>query len=126
MVKIAGHQIGKPVDHLMSQDQLDKESQRKLAKFMEELEMATFRANQEVMAKKLPTLGIETFVRFSVKVAEARAEYISASLAEVDREGRPDPEHMKRIQALRITYDELSKAYDATERLVERGYSKIG
>jgi len=125
-VKIAGTQIGKPVDHLMSQDQLDKEARRRLTQFMEELRIATFKANQSVFSRSLPALKVDTFVQFSKKVAEARAEYISAALEEVNRAGPPDPLKIKHIQALRVTYEELSAAYEATERLVERGYSKIG
>jgi len=126
MAKIVGTQVGKPVDHLMSQDQLDKEARRRLTMFMEELQIATFKANQEVFSKAMPVLKVDDFVQFSKKVAEARAEYITAALKEVERIGPPDPLKIKHIQALRVTYEELSTAYDAAERLVERGYSKIG
>ncbi|MCR9257754.1 MAG: hypothetical protein NXI16_16855 [Alphaproteobacteria bacterium] len=126
MAKIVGTQIGKPVDHLMSQDQLDKEVRRKLTQFMEDLQIATFKANQEVFSRALPMLRVDDFVRFSRKVAEARADYISAALEETNRVGPPDPMKIKHIQALRVTYEELAAAYEATERLIERGYSKIG
>jgi hypothetical protein len=121
-MRILGYSKNEKVDHLVSKDMLDRESQRKLQKFLEEIEMAIFSANREVMKKAVPELTRESFMAFAVRVAEARARYLKVAL-ELSTNANPAPEDISRLKAAREANDELVQAFEATKRVIERGYT---
>lgn len=123
-MKIIGYSKNEKVDHLVSKDLLDRESARKLQKFLEEIEMAIFSANREVIKKAVPELNRESFMAFSVRVAEARARYIKVAL-ELSSIANPSPEDIARLRAAREANDELVHAFEATKRIIERGYTLL-
>ncbi len=121
-MKILGYSKNEKVDHLVSKDMLDRESHRKLQKFLEEIEMGIFSANREVMKKAVPELTRESFMAFAVRVAEARARYVKIAL-ELSSMQNPSAEDIGRLRAARETNDELLHAFEATKRVIERGYT---
>jgi hypothetical protein len=123
--KVAGTFKPRRVDHLMSDEMLDRESRRALTKFTEGLEVAIFEANREIISRKLGEVPRESFLRLAVKVAEARAEYVRLALELAKGEGLPRPADVDRLKTLRATYDELVAAFSAIERIVERGYLSL-
>jgi hypothetical protein len=123
--KIAGTFNPRRVDHLMSDEMLDREARKALTKFTEGLDVAIFEANREIISQKLGELRRESFLRLAVKVAEARAEYTRTALELARHEGLPNPAEIARLRELRTTYDELVAAFDAMERIVERGYLSL-
>lgn len=125
MGKIAGMFTGKPVDKLATKEMLAKESRRKVIKLFEEIEKTIFAANREIIHKKVPNLDREMFVKFSVRVAEARADYLKMALDIVESENQPSVEDITTLSEARHRYEELLRAFEETERLVERGYSDI-
>lgn len=123
-MKIIGYGKNEKVDHLVSKDMLDRDSARKLQKFLEEIEMSIFSANREVIRKAVPELTRESFMAFSVRVAEARARYIKVAL-ELSAIANPSPEDIARLRAAREANDELVHAFEATKRIIERGYTLL-
>ncbi|WP_298725379.1 hypothetical protein [uncultured Ferrovibrio sp.] len=123
-MKIIGYGKTEKIDHLVSKDMLDRESARKLQKFLEEVEMSIFNANREVIRKAVPELTRESFMAFSVRVAEARARYIKTAL-ELAAIPHPSPEEIARLRAAREANDELVQAFEATKRIIERGYTLL-
>ncbi|WP_374305227.1 hypothetical protein [Ferrovibrio sp.] len=120
-MKIIGYGKDK-VDHFVSKDMLDRESARKLQKFLEEIEMGIFSANREVMRKAVPELTRESFMAFAVRVAEARARYVKIAL-ELSGIANPSPEDIARLKAAREANDEMVHAFEAAKRVIERGYT---
>ena len=123
-VKIVGFGKDNKVDHLVTKDMLDREVTRKLQKFLEEIEMAIFSANREVIHRAVPELNRESFMAFAVRVAEARARYVKIAL-ELSGKVNPSAEDIARLKSARETNDELLHAFEATKRLIERGYTTI-
>ncbi|WP_341703885.1 hypothetical protein [Ferrovibrio sp.] len=121
-MKIIGFGKDNKVDHLVSKDMLDRESARKLQKFLEEIEMGIFSANREVIRRAVPELNRESFMAFAVRVAEARARYVKIAL-ELSGKANPSLEDIARLRAARETNDELVHAFEATKRVIERGYT---
>lgn len=123
-MKILGYGKTEKVDHLVTREMLDRESQRKLQKFLEETEMAIFTANREVMKKAVPELTRESFMAFAVRVAEARARYLKIAL-ELSSTVHPSSDDIARLKAAREANDELLHAFEATKRVIERGYTLL-
>ena len=123
-MRIIGYGKTDKVDHLVSKDMLDRESARKLQKFLEETEMSIFSANREVIRKAVPELTRESFMALAVRVAEARARYIKAAL-ELSAKVNPTAEEIADLKAAREANDELVQAFEATRRVIERGYTSL-
>ena len=123
-MRILGYAKNDKVDHLVSKDMLDRDSQRKLQKFLEEIEMAIFSANREVLKKSVPELTREAFMAFAVRVAEARARYLKIAL-ELAGKNNPSAEDIAHLKAAREANDELVQAFEATKRVIERGYTLL-
>lgn len=123
-MKILGYAKNEKVDHLVSKDMLDRESQRKLQKFLEEVEMAIFSANREVLKKTVPELTREAFMAFAIRVAESRARYLKIAL-ELSAKPNPTAEDIAGLKAAREANDELMQAFEATKRVIERGYTTL-
>lgn len=125
MAKVVGVFSDEKVDHLVDSDQLDKGGRRKLARFLEEIEMAIFTANREIIHRAIPGLDRDSFVRFAIVVAEARAAYVKLALELARKAHAPEEEDLARLRDARAVYDELMHAFDATHRLIKRGYTNI-
>jgi cell division protein FtsB len=125
MAKIAGFTTNHRVDQFLSKDMLDKQARRQLTQFMEQVELTVFQANKEVLRREIPNLDRDSFIRFAVQVAEARARYVKHGL-EITKAGhRANAAELDQLKGLRLAYDELLAAFEATQRLIERGYASI-
>lgn len=125
MAKVVGVYRRDKVDRLVDQDMLDKEARRNLARFLQEIEVAVFAANREIIQRAIPGLNRDSFVRFAVVVAEARAAYVKLGL-EMSKKGHaPPPADLARLREARANYEELLHAFESTQRLIERGYSSV-
>lgn len=123
-MKILGYGKTEKIDHLVTKEMLDRDTHRKLQKFLEEIEMAIFSANREVLKKAVPELTREAFMAFAVRVAEARARYLKIAL-ELSGNANPSPEDIARLKSAREANDELLHAFEATKRVIERGYTLL-
>lgn len=114
------------VDQFLSKDMLDKEARRQLTQFMEHVELTVFQANKEVLHREIPHLDRESFIRFAVQVAESRARYVKHGL-EITKAGhKASAAELDQLKGLRFAYEELLSAFEATQRVIERGYVNMG
>lgn len=111
------------VDHFVSKEALDRQASKRLQKFLEEIEMAIFTANREVMHKTIPDISREAVMKFAVRVAEARARYAKLGLDLSEAPHLPTPDDVARLKSAREAYEELLHAFETTHRIIERGYA---
>ena len=60
--------------------------------------------------------------RLAVAAAQARARWVAASIALMEKPETPAPQDVANLTTLRCAYEELTEAYEALRRMVERGY----
>ncbi len=109
-------------EHFEPEPVLDTQTQRQMRGHLEQIDFAAFAANQELLARTIGNMELERFQRLAVAAAHARARWVAAALETADRLEAPTPVEAARLAALRSAYEELSHAYDALRRMVERGY----
>jgi hypothetical protein len=100
----------------------DPQEQRKLVAHLEQIDFATFDANRVLLAKSVGRVDLGTFKRLANMAAAARATWVKEALAISDKGVAPTEAQIKHLALLRSTFEELSEAYEATRRMVERGY----
>ncbi|WP_029009108.1 hypothetical protein [Azospirillum halopraeferens] len=123
--KIVGEFVKGRVDKLLTPDSADKATRHRVRQFMETMEAAILEANCTVIGQQIPQLNQETFLRLAVRVAELRADYIRAGLKAAEHR-HPDPAAVADLARLRQAYEELVAVFEAAQRVIERGYVKLG
>lgn len=95
--------------------------------FLKSMEPAIAEANRGAIHAKMPILDRETFHRFAVSVARARAHYLEESIKFAGRVqgGELSNAEVQRLGDLRRNYEEVLKAYEALSHALERGYVKV-
>ena len=109
-------------DHFEPEEASDPKQQRQLRGHLEAIDYAAYDANKKVMAGAIGTTDLQQFQRLGLAAAQARARWLATALAATDRAQTPTPAEIETLQRLRQTFEELTEAYDALRRLVERGY----
>lgn len=127
MSRIVGHTDLEKVDRLATQDVLDKRALHALAVFRDEVEMAIYSANREIIGQVIPQLNRDTFIRLAVTVAEARAHYIKLGVDATASASTkvPAPAAITALAQAREAYEELLHVFQAAERVIERGYVPV-
>lgn len=100
----------------------DPTEQRKLRGHLEQIDYTVFAANQAVIQKTIHHVSIEDFQNLALSASQARSAWVDASMSVARTRGPLEADEVERLQHLRCAYEELSEAYEATRRLVERGY----
>jgi hypothetical protein len=75
-----------------------------------------------LLAKSVGRVDLGHFKRLANMAANARATWVKEALAISDKGVAPTEAQIKHLALLRSTFEELSEAYEATRRMVERGY----
>ena len=109
-------------DHFEPQDTLSLQDQKKLRGHLEQIDYTAFASNKEMIAQVLGRSNAEKFQHLAVVAARARAEWVAGALAVAETGRRPSAMQVEHLRELRLAYEELTEAYDAMRRLVERGY----
>jgi hypothetical protein len=125
MTRYAGLVETRRVDRLLSSEELDREKRHALLKFKEGLDAVIMSANQEVLRNRLPELTRDSFTRLAVRVAELRGAYLAQALRLADATGTPDAAAIADLRHAREAFDEMREAFEALERVIERGYIRI-
>jgi len=124
-MKVVGRVATKKIDQFMSKDMLDGQARKELSQRLLEIEKSIFEANQRIMLEKVPTLDSDSFLRFSNLVAETRANYIRMALEVSRLQHQPDIGVIDQLRKQRLSYEELLSAFEAMQRVLERGYIKL-
>lgn len=116
------HSVRRVSDHFEPEPALDPQEQRKLRGHLEQIDYAAYAANREVVSQTLGRGDLGKFQRLAVAAAHARANWVAAAAAMVDMNTVLSPAQVGELAALRQAYEELTEAYEAMRRMVERGY----
>ena len=83
--------------------------------------------NREIINPEIEELEIADLKPVIEMVAKARAKYLSEvfTMAGTLGENPPTTEQLKRLQHLRVSFEELSKGAQALETAIERGYLDV-
>jgi hypothetical protein len=109
-------------DHFEPQDVTDPAAQRRLRGQLEQIDYTAFASNREVIGATLGHADAQKFQRLAVAAAHARALWVAEALAASEAPGGLNPRDADRLAALRHNFEELTEAYEALRRMVERGY----
>jgi hypothetical protein len=108
-------------DHFEPQVADDPQAQRRLRGQLEHIDYTAFASNREVIGASLGHADAAQFQRLAVAAALARTRWISEALALSGPQGL-SAEQVARLAQLRGAFEELTEAYEAMRRMVERGY----
>lgn len=116
--------VRKVRDHFEPEANLDPQEQRALRGHLEQIDYAAFAANKEVLAKTIGHADLARFQRLAVAAANARARWVNSAIA-LSQKPEAAPQEVAQLATLRAAYEELTEAYDALRRMVERGYLPV-
>lgn len=101
---------------------LEPAEQRKLRGHLEQIDYAAFAANRAVVGQTIGRTELAKFERLAIAAAHARARWVMAATAMTESSGSLTHDQVTQLSLLRRTFEELTEAYDAMRRMVERGY----
>jgi hypothetical protein len=109
-------------DHFEPDGGRDPKEQRRLRGVLEQIDMIASSASRQTVGKLLGQVNAQAFEKIAEAAAHARVLWVATSLA-IAQEGRPfTAEEVARVAEKRRAFEELTAAYEALRRLVERGY----
>lgn len=114
--------VRKVRDHFEPEANLDPQQQRALRAHLEQIDYAAFAANKEILSKVVGHADLSRFQRLAVAAAQARGRWVAASIAVSQKSEGPAPQDVAQLATLRSAFEELTEAYEALRRMVERGY----
>ena len=114
--------VRKVRDHFEPEADLDPQEQRALRAHLEQIDYAAFAANREVLGKVVGHADLNRFQHLAIATAQARARWVAASITLAEKPEAPAPQDINNLTTLRCAYEELTEAYEALRRMVERGY----
>ena len=109
-------------DHFEPDTDQDPQAQRKLRGQLEQIDYTAFAANREVIGRTLGHADVAKFQHMAVAAACARAQWVSEALTASEASATLTRDQVARLSHLRAAYEELTEAYEAMRRMVERGY----
>ena len=122
MSTVMTNSVRRVSDHFEPEPALDPQEQRKLRGHLEQIDYAAYAANQEIVSHVLQGADQEKFQRLAVAAAHARAKWVARAVALSEGTQALAPAQVSELETLRAAFEELSQAYEALRRMVERGY----
>ena len=110
-------------DHFEPDDDIDPKVQRQLRGQLEQIDYTAYTANRQVLGAAIGEADAVKFQRLGLATAVARARWVATALATTtDATKPPSRDQIQELAFQRAAYEELTEAYDALRRMVERGY----
>jgi len=109
-------------EHFAPEAEMDPSEQRKLRGHLDQIDYAAYAANRAVVGQALGRVELQKFERLAIAAAHARARWVAAAVQMTESSSSLTPDQSTQLGVLRRTYEELTEAYDAMRRMVERGY----
>ena len=113
-------------DHFEPEAALDPQAQRRLRGQIEQIDFTAYASNREVIGQVLGQTDAAKFQKLAVGAALARAQWVAQALALTETPHPLSVEQTTKLSHMRATYEELTEAYEAMRRMVERGYLAFG
>ncbi len=109
-------------DHFQPESSDDPAVQRRMRGQLEQIDYTAYACNREIIAQTVGTVDAATFQRLAVATAHARAAWVTEALAMSNAGLHHTPDRVDGLAELHKAFLELSDAYEAMRRMVERGY----
>jgi hypothetical protein len=109
-------------EHFEPELDSDPQAQRRLRGLLEQIDYTAFASNREVIGQLIGQADAAKFQRLAVAAALARGRWVAAALAATESGQPPSAHQLQTLAQHREAFEELSEAYDALRRMVERGY----
>jgi hypothetical protein len=109
-------------EHFEPDESVDHKAQRHLRGLLERIDYTAYAANRRVLSQAIGAADAETFERLGLAAAVARARWVATALAVSDPARPPSRQQIEELAFQRTAFEELTEAYDALRRMVERGY----
>ena len=122
MSTIASNASRSRSDHFEPEPGLDPSEQRRLRGHLEQIDYAAYAANRTVVGRAIGRTELQKFEKLAVATANARARWVASAAQMTESAGTLTPDQINQLGVLRRAFEELSEAYDAMRRMVERGY----
>jgi len=100
----------------------DPAEQRKLRGHLEQIDYTVSLANKAVIGKFIHHVTTDDFQNLALTAAKARSDWVDAAVTMAKEHKALSVEQVRKLNHLRSAYDEISEVYEATRRMVERGY----
>jgi len=100
----------------------DPAEQRKLRGYLEQIDYTVSLANKAVIGKFIHHVTTSDFQNLALTAAKARSDWVKAAVAMAKEHKALTEDQVAQLSHLRAAYDEISEVYEATRRMVERGY----
>lgn len=114
------------LDHFEPEEISDPQHQKRLRGQLEQIDYTAYVSNREVIAHDLGAADAGKFQHLAVAVAHARVQWVREALAMTKAGVALTCEQVESLACLRAAYEELTEAYEAMRRMVERGYLAYG
>ena len=108
-------------DHFEPEDG-DPQAQRKMRGLLEQIDYTAFASNKAMLAQTIGELDAGRMQKLAVAAAAARAKWVAEALAIADAGPGAAAAQVARLAEMRSAFLELTEAYEALRRMVERGY----
>jgi hypothetical protein len=109
-------------DHFEPDGSLDPQAQKRLRGHIEQIDYTAYASNREVIGQMLGQADAGKFQKLAVAAAVARSQWVAQALALSETPRPLTAQEIERLGSLRSAYEELTEAYEAMRRMVERGY----
>ena len=101
----------------------DPLAQKRLRGHLEQIDYTAYAANVAAVPPVVGEADASRFQRLAVAAAQARALWVAEALSMSETAGGAlSAAQSAKLSALRTAYEELTEAYEALRRMVERGY----
>lgn len=122
MSAIATGMTRRGLDHFEPEVELDPTALRKLRGHLEQIDYAAYAANREIVSKSIGHTTLDKFKHLAIAAAHARVKWVTMASALTATAAQLTPDQISQLSALRKSFEELTEAYEAMRRMVERGY----
>lgn len=122
MSSIRTSSFRRAADHF-EPEMADPLAHKRLRGHLEQIDYTAYAANVSVMPPVVGEVDASRFQRLAVAAAQARAHWVAEALALAETAGGMlNAAQSAKLASLRAAFEELSEAYEAMRRMVERGY----
>jgi hypothetical protein len=110
------------MDHFEPDLSDDPQAQKRLRGQLEQIDYTAFACNREIIGATVGVVDTHSLQRLAVCVAVARATWAKESLAMSEIGHQLAAHQIEKLAQHRAAFEELSEAYEAIRRMIERGY----
>lgn len=108
-------------DHFEPQSD-DPQAQRRVRGMLEQIDYTAYASNKTVLGQVIGEVDSARVQKLAVAAAAARARWVSEALAIADQGSAGASGQVARLAEMRAAFLELTEAYEALRRMIERGY----